>query len=104
MYFYNYHVFPGLICEIYEMGYYKAEQKGDLALAEETHLHECHTNHPYLDARYMEIDAIEAEELQVTHFVNCEGITIQTTDAGLDSLLRALNATDEIKWNNEETN
>lgn len=99
MYFYNYHVDPDLIVSIYEVGYEVGCREGNPDLLEETHKHECGTNEPYLDAAYR--NKYPDEEVTVTHFVNCDGITIQTTDAGLDSLLRALEANDDIQWNKE---
>jgi hypothetical protein len=99
MYFYNYHVDPDLIMDIYMMGYYKAEQLGDHVLAEETHRHECQINYVYLDQAFRQ--KYEEPEIQVTNFVDFHGIQIKTTDAGLDSLLKAIEADQDIQWNKE---
>lgn len=102
-YFYNYHVDPDIIMDIYMMGYYKAEQLGDVRLAEETHEHECHTNHPYLDSAYRQ-KYEEPEELAITNFFLTNGdIKIEVTEEGLGELLNRLQIED-IDWKNKENN
>lgn len=49
--FNNFDVFPGIIVNIYGCGY----ATNDLFLCEETQLHECSINYPYLEQRYKEI-------------------------------------------------
>lgn len=98
MYFYNYHVDPDLIMSIYEVAEERGMATNDLALLEETHNHMCQINEPYLDAAFR-AKYEEAEELAITNF-DYHGITIKVTDGNLDSLLRAIEANEDIQWNN----